>query len=146
MLTTNDGVPVSDNQNSLKAGPRDLSLFEDFVLREKIHHFDHEWIPERIVHARNSGTHGTNGNGRRCRSDVLGNLSVESDDAELGGTLRSPHASIAMAHEHDPTRRPPLTPADSEKQPTPDRKDEILEGDLENTFPASDPPTPKHIT
>ena len=57
-ITTNHGVPVSDNQNSLKAGPRGPSLLEDFVLREKIHHFDHERIPERIVHARGSGAHG----------------------------------------------------------------------------------------
>lgn len=57
-LTTNHGVPISDNQNSLRAGPRGPSLLEDFVLREKIHHFDHERIPERIVHARGSGAHG----------------------------------------------------------------------------------------
>ncbi len=57
-LTTNHGVPVSDNQNSLKAGPRGPSLLEDFVLREKIQHFDHERIPERIVHARGSAAHG----------------------------------------------------------------------------------------
>ncbi|MBA3730156.1 MAG: catalase, partial [Sphingomonas sp.] len=57
-LTTNFGVPVSDNQNSLKAGARGPSLLEDFVLREKIFHFDHERIPERIVHARGSGAHG----------------------------------------------------------------------------------------
>ncbi|WEK44921.1 MAG: catalase [Candidatus Sphingomonas colombiensis] len=58
MLTTNHGVPVSDNQNSLKSGARGPSLLEDFVLREKIFHFDHERIPERIVHARGSGAHG----------------------------------------------------------------------------------------
>ena len=58
VLTTNFGVAVSDNQNSLKAGGRGPSLLEDFVLREKIHHFDHERIPERIVHARGSGAHG----------------------------------------------------------------------------------------
>ncbi|MDB5363452.1 MAG: catalase [Rhodospirillales bacterium] len=58
-LTTNHGVPVSDNQNSLKAGSRGPSLLEDFVLREKIQHFDHERIPERIVHARGSAAHGT---------------------------------------------------------------------------------------
>ncbi len=57
-LTTNFGVPVSDNQNSLKAGQRGPALLEDFVLREKIFHFDHERIPERIVHARGSGAHG----------------------------------------------------------------------------------------
>ena len=58
VLTTNHGVPVSDNQNSLKAGKRGPTLLEDFVLREKIFHFDHERIPERIVHARGSGAHG----------------------------------------------------------------------------------------
>lgn len=57
-LTTNHGVPVSDNQNSLKAGSRGPTLLEDFVLREKIQHFDHERIPERIVHARGSAAHG----------------------------------------------------------------------------------------
>src|ERR1700761_3365735 len=57
-LTTNFGAPVSDDQNSLKAGPRGPSLLEDFVLREKIQHFDHERIPERVVHARGSAAHG----------------------------------------------------------------------------------------
>ena len=57
-LTTNFGVPISDNQNSLRAGPRGPTLLEDFVLREKIFHFDHERIPERIVHARGSAAHG----------------------------------------------------------------------------------------
>jgi catalase len=57
-LTTNQGVPVSDNQNSLKAGSRGPTLLEDFILREKITHFDHERIPERIVHARGSAAHG----------------------------------------------------------------------------------------
>lgn len=57
-LTTNHGVTVSDDQNSLTAGPRGPTLLEDFVLREKIQHFDHERIPERIVHARGSGAHG----------------------------------------------------------------------------------------
>jgi catalase len=58
VLTTNHGVPISDNQNSLKSGKRGPTLLEDFVLREKIFHFDHERIPERIVHARGSGAHG----------------------------------------------------------------------------------------
>ena len=57
-LTTNQGVPIADNQNSLKAGLRGPTLLEDFILREKITHFDHERIPERIVHARGSGAHG----------------------------------------------------------------------------------------
>ncbi|MES2444358.1 MAG: catalase, partial [Pseudomonadota bacterium] len=58
VLTTNLGIPVSDNQNQLKSGARGPVLLEDFVLREKIFHFDHERIPERIVHARGSAAHG----------------------------------------------------------------------------------------
>ncbi|WP_088140284.1 catalase [Achromobacter xylosoxidans] len=58
MLTTNQGVRVSDNQHSLKAGLRGPALLKDFILREKITHFDHERIPERIVHARGSAAHG----------------------------------------------------------------------------------------
>jgi len=57
-LTTNQGVSIGDNQNSLKAGLRGPTLLEDFILREKITHFDHERIPERIVHARGSAAHG----------------------------------------------------------------------------------------
>ena len=57
-LTTNQGIAISDNQNSLKANPRGPTLLEDFILREKITHFDHERIPERIVHARGTGVHG----------------------------------------------------------------------------------------
>ncbi|MFT8804483.1 MAG: catalase [Acetobacter aceti] len=57
-LTDNFGHRLSDNENSLKAGKRGPTLLEDFILREKIFHFDHERIPERIVHARGSGAHG----------------------------------------------------------------------------------------
>ncbi|MDB5935673.1 MAG: catalase [Massilia sp.] len=57
-LTTNQGVPVADNQNSLKIGLRGPTALEDFILREKITHFDHERIPERVVHARGSAAHG----------------------------------------------------------------------------------------
>jgi len=57
-LTTNQGLKINDNNNSLKAGERGATLLEDFILREKITHFDHERIPERIVHARGSGAHG----------------------------------------------------------------------------------------
>jgi catalase len=57
-LTTNQGVIIADNQNTLKSGGRGPSLLEDFAFREKITHFDHERIPERIVHARGSGAHG----------------------------------------------------------------------------------------
>src|SRR6516225_6917837 len=58
LLTTNQGVVIADNQNSLKAAPRGPTLLEDFILREKITHFDHERIPERVVHARGSAAHG----------------------------------------------------------------------------------------
>jgi catalase len=57
-LTTNQGLKINDNQNSLKAGERGPSLLEDFILREKITHFDHERIPERVVHARGEAAHG----------------------------------------------------------------------------------------
>src|SRR5215475_8468030 len=57
-LTTTQGVPVSDDQNSLRAGERGPGLLEDFHFREKIFHFDHERIPERVVHARGYGAHG----------------------------------------------------------------------------------------
>ena len=58
VLTTNHGTPISDNQNQLKAGARGPVLIEDEVFREKMNHFDHERIPERIVHARGSAAHG----------------------------------------------------------------------------------------
>ncbi len=59
VLTTNHGMPIADDFNSLKAGPRGPTLLEDFILREKIFHFDHERIPERVVHARGLAAHGT---------------------------------------------------------------------------------------
>ncbi|GKS75357.1 catalase [Acidovorax sp. SUPP950] len=58
VLTTQQGIPVGDNQNSLRSTPRGPTLLEDFILREKITHFDHERIPERIVHARGTAAHG----------------------------------------------------------------------------------------
>lgn len=57
-ITTAQGAPVSDDQNTLKTGKRGPSLLEDFAMREKIFHFDHERIPERVVHARGYGAHG----------------------------------------------------------------------------------------
>src|SRR6476469_7057230 len=57
-LTTRQGVPVVDDQNTLRVGERGPSLLEDFHFREKIFHFDHERIPERVVHARGFGAHG----------------------------------------------------------------------------------------
>ena len=58
LLTTQQGVPVSDDQNSLKIGARGPTALEDFHFREKLFHFDHERIPERVVHARGFGAHG----------------------------------------------------------------------------------------
>src|SRR6476660_5567133 len=58
VMSGNQGVKISDDQNSLKAGPRGPTLMEDFHLREKITHFDHERIPERVVHARGAAAHG----------------------------------------------------------------------------------------
>jgi catalase len=78
-LTTNQGVCVSDNQNSLKAGLRGPTSLEDFILREKITHFDHERIPERVVHARGSGAHGV----FTCY-DALGDLTRAAPFAEDG--------------------------------------------------------------
>jgi catalase len=57
-LTTQQGTPVSDDQNTLRIGSRGPSLLEDFHFREKMFHFDHERIPERVVHARGYGAHG----------------------------------------------------------------------------------------
>ena len=58
LMTTDQGVALADNQNSLRSSPRGPTLLEDFILREKITHFDHERIPERVVHARASAAHG----------------------------------------------------------------------------------------
>jgi catalase len=74
-LTTNQGIVIADDQNSLRANPRGPTLLEDFILREKITHFDHERIPERVVHARGSGAHGYfetyQGLGEYTRADFL---------------------------------------------------------------------------
>src|SRR3954454_16031667 len=74
-LTTAGGVPLSDTDHSLKAGRRGPTLLQDHHLREKITHFDHERIPERVVHARGAGAHGffsSNGTAAQwCRADFL---------------------------------------------------------------------------
>src|ERR1700729_4151981 len=57
-MTTDQGLKINDDRNSLKSGERGGTLLEDFILREKITHFDHERIPERIVHARGAAAHG----------------------------------------------------------------------------------------
>ncbi len=81
-LTTNQGLQVSDNQNSLRTGQRGPTLLEDFILREKITHFDHERIPERIVHARGSGAHGffelTRSLAQQTSARILGEVGVKT--------------------------------------------------------------------
>ena len=78
-LTTNQGVRIADNQNSLKVGLRGPTALEDFILREKITHFDHERIPERIVHARGSAAHGF----FECTADIT-RFSKAAPFAEVG--------------------------------------------------------------
>ncbi len=81
-LTTNQGVVVSDNQNTLTIGPRGPQLLEDFILREKITHFDHERIPERVVHARGYAAHGIfqayEGNAKLTKAAFLQDPSVQT--------------------------------------------------------------------
>jgi catalase len=81
-LTTNQGLPLNDDQHSLRAGERGPTLLEDFHLREKITHFDHERIPERVVHARGSGAHGYfqpyAGAARYSRAQFLADPSVRT--------------------------------------------------------------------
>ncbi len=82
-MTSQQGIPVSDGQNSLKAGARGPTLLEDFQLREKIFHFDHERIPERVVHARGYGAHGvfelTDSLSDVTRADVLGTVGQQTE-------------------------------------------------------------------
>ncbi len=81
-LTTNMGIPIADDLNSLRAGPRGPTLLEDFVLREKIFHFDHERIPERVVHARGLAAHGyfelTDSLADISRAAILGQTGVRT--------------------------------------------------------------------
>ncbi|HTO14497.1 MAG TPA: catalase [Edaphocola sp.] len=81
-MTTDQGLKINDDQNSLKAGDRGPTLLEDFILREKITHFDHERIPERIVHARGSGAHGVfelyESQGKYTKAKFLNNTSIKT--------------------------------------------------------------------
>ena len=100
-LTTNQGVPVSDNQSSVKAGLRGPTLLEDFVLRDKITSFDHERIPERVVHARGSAAHGY----FEC-SSALTDLTRAAPFAAAGKRTRSscvsPLWSVSVGHRISP--------------------------------------------
>ncbi|WP_080595317.1 catalase HPII [Acinetobacter calcoaceticus] len=96
-LTTNQGVKIADNQNSLKAGTRGSTLLEDFILREKITHFDHERIPERIVHARGVGAHGYfqayEGNERLTKAGFLTDPSLQTPIFVRFSTVQGPRGS-----------------------------------------------------
>ncbi|MGR2825314.1 catalase HPII [Acinetobacter sp. 1124_18A] len=96
-LTTNQGVKIADNQNSLKAGTRGSTLLEDFILREKITHFDHERIPERIVHARGVGAHGYfqayKGNERLTKAGFLTDSSIQTPIFVRFSTVQGPRGS-----------------------------------------------------
>ena len=96
-LTTNQGVKIADNQNSLKAGVRGSTLLEDFILREKITHFDHERIPERIVHARGVGAHGYfqayEGNEKYTKAGFLTDPSIQTPIFVRFSTVQGPRGS-----------------------------------------------------
>ena len=96
VLTTAQGGPVSDDQNSLKIGPRGPTLIEDFHFREKIFHFDHERIPERVVHARGYGAHGFFENykplSKYTRADC--SSAPENERRPLCGSPPSPAARV----------------------------------------------------
>lgn len=96
-LTTNQGVKIADNQNSLKAGTRGSTLLEDFILREKITHFDHERIPERIVHARGVAAHGFfeayPGNEKWTKAGFLTDSSIQTPIFVRFSTVQGPRGS-----------------------------------------------------
>lgn len=96
-LTTNQGVKIADNQNSLKAGIRGSTLLEDFIFREKMTHFDHERIPERIVHARGVGAHGYfqayEGNERLTKAGFLTDPSIQTPIFVRFSTVQGPRGS-----------------------------------------------------
>lgn len=96
-LTTNQGIKIADNQNSLRAGIRGSTLLEDFILREKITHFDHERIPERIVHARGVGAHGYfqayEGNERLTKAGFLTDPTIQTPIFVRFSTVQGPRGS-----------------------------------------------------
>ncbi len=102
-LTSNLGVVIGDNQNSLKGGVRGPSLLEDFLLREKITHFDHERIPERIVHARGSAAHGiftcTKAMGAVTKAGFLSKIGLETPVFARFSTVAGGAGSVDMARD-----------------------------------------------
>jgi catalase len=102
-MTTQQGIPVADDQNSLKVGTRGPTLLEDFILREKIFHFDHERIPERVVHARGYGAHGvfelTDSLADVTRADVLGTVGQQTEVFVRFSTVAGNKGSMDLARD-----------------------------------------------
>ena len=102
-LTSNHGVRINDDQNSLKAGPRGATLLEDFLFREKMTHFDHERIPERIVHARGSAAHGVfkvyESMSKYTRAGFLNDPSVETPVFVRFSTVAGSRGSSDLARD-----------------------------------------------
>ncbi len=103
LMNTNQGLKINDDQNSLKAGDRGPSLLEDFILREKITHFDHERIPERIVHARGSAAHGVfelyEPLGEFTKAKFLNDTSIKTPVFARFSTVQGSRGSTDMARD-----------------------------------------------
>jgi catalase len=103
VLTTNHGTAIADDHNSLKAGPRGPTLLEDFILREKIFHFDHERIPERVVHARGLAAHGffelTESLADYTQAAVLGEVGVQTPVFVRFSTVAGNRGSADLARD-----------------------------------------------
>jgi catalase len=102
-LSTNQGVRINDNQNSLKAGDRGPTVLEDFIMREKITHFDHERIPERVVHARGSGAHGVfqvyESMAKFTKAGFLQDTNIETPVFVRFSTVQGPRGSTDLARD-----------------------------------------------
>ena len=102
-MTTQQGIPIADGQNSLKVAARGPTLLEDFILREKIFHFDHERIPERVVHARGYGAHGvfelTDSLVDYTTADVLGTIGQQTEVFVRFSTVAGNKGSFDLARD-----------------------------------------------
>ncbi|MBY0561021.1 MAG: catalase [Hyphomicrobium sp.] len=102
-LTTQQGIPVADDQNSLRAGSRGPTLLEDFHFREKIFHFDHERIPERVVHARGYGAHGyfelTKSLSNVTRADIFQRVGEKTEAFVRFSTVAGSKGSFDLARD-----------------------------------------------
>lgn len=103
VMTTAQGGPISDDQNTLKIGPRGPALIEDFHFREKIFHFDHERIPERVVHARGYGAHGffetTHSLAKFSRADLFQRVGERTPAFVRFSTVAGSKGSVDLARD-----------------------------------------------